>query len=170
MILAGLIGYNAEAASTFVNVSISGWLTGNATSPGLSAGDVNISGRLIVTNLTADEIFAELSCGYITGNTSDLCAIVDTDTHRGNTTAEILAVTNNTAQWNASVLTANDIIPDDITVNSTRSINTTVGFKQISDNKICLDGDTCNQYMLYNSTSSCTEVHNLVTGSTILLC
>lgn len=42
-----------------------------------------------------------LGCSFLTGNTSDICSLVDTDT--SNTTAEILAVTNGTAQWNADV-------------------------------------------------------------------
>lgn len=73
-------------------------------------------------------------------------------TEAGNSSGEIMVVVNSTD------------------INSTNWINTTAGFKQISDTKKCWDGDTCAVYDLYNSTSGCRESHNTNTGSTILLC
>ncbi len=58
---------------------------------------------LAVTNnsaqWTASVFTGNLACSYLTGNTSDLCTLIDTK--GGNTTAEIIAVTNNTADWRA---------------------------------------------------------------------
>ena len=57
---------------------------------------------LAVTNNTADwratNFYGALSCAYLTGNTSDLCSLVDTDNY--NTTAQISAAANSTGvRW-----------------------------------------------------------------------
>lgn len=62
--------------------------------------------------LNASNLSGAISCSDIYGNQSDLCTIVDTDTHWGNTSADMLAATNNSRHWNASDLTSTTLNVD----------------------------------------------------------
>jgi hypothetical protein len=72
--------------------------------------------------------------------------------------------------WTNVTLTDDNQIPDDITLNTTKPINTTKNIYLLPDQKMCFDHPDCTRYSVYNSTSGCLEDHNTVTNTVIAAC
>lgn len=60
-------------------------------------------------------------------------------------------------------------VPDDITIASTKQINSTAGTVISQDTLRCFNVE-CTVYDVYNSTSGCRESHNKITGTAVALC
>ena len=97
----GSIGANTTAEIIAVTNNSAHW---NAS---LLTGDWINATYNITTN---DTFIGSLSCTNIIGGTDgNFCTDADSGAGSGNTTAEIIAVTNNSIHWNASLLSADFI-------------------------------------------------------------